>query len=169
MRQRIVGVMGPGSNATNNDLQAAYELGQRIAQQNWILLTGGRDTGVMDAASRGAKQASGITIGILPGSTYEGISAAVDIPILTGIGSARNNINVLSSEVVFACGMGAGTASEVALALKANKPVILLNFDDRSSAFFQGLSDDHVFIAQTPEAAIAIAQNLLKINSSSPH
>ena len=67
MRKIIIGVMGRGENATANDLQNAYILGQLIAKQGWVLLTGGRNVGVMDAVSKGAKSADGLTIGILPG------------------------------------------------------------------------------------------------------
>ncbi|MBF2045878.1 MAG: TIGR00725 family protein [Leptolyngbya sp. IPPAS B-1204] len=161
MRQAIVGVMGPGEQATATDWQLAYDLGQRIARQGWILLTGGRSVGVMDAASRGAKQAQGLTIGILPDSKTTDVSAAVDIVIPTGMGNARNVINILSSQVVIACGMGSGTASEVALALKAQKPVILLNVSATCAAFFQELSV-YAVVAQNPEAAIELARQALK-------
>jgi uncharacterized protein (TIGR00725 family) len=160
MRQVIVGVMGPGEQATVLDQQLAYELGQRIAQQGWILLTGGRNVGVMEAASRGAKYAQGLVIGILPNSAVTEVSEAVDIVISTGMGNARNVINVLSSHVVIACGMRSGTASEVALAIKIKKPVILLNASAATQAFFQELSAG-VAIAQSSEAAIELARQFL--------
>lgn len=153
MRRLIVGVMGPGEQATDSDQQTAHELGRLIAEQNWILLTGGRAVGVMDSACRGAKQADGLTIGILPTSEAVAVSEAVDIVIPTGMGNARNVINILASQVVIACGMGSGTASEVALALKAHKPVILLNVSPAAQAFFQELSAK-VTIAHTPKEAI---------------
>ncbi|UBF27921.1 TIGR00725 family protein [Kovacikia minuta CCNUW1] len=161
MRKPIIGVMGPGDRATSEELRVAYQLGQAIARAGWVLLTGGRNQGVMDAASRGAKSAGGLTVGILPGHDRQGISAAIDIPILTDMGSARNNINVLSSDVVIACGMGAGTASEVALALKANKSVILLHSSGESQAFFQTLAGKQVLVAAEVEAAIALVNQLL--------
>lgn len=159
--KHIVGVMGPGEQATDLDRQIAYELGSRIAQQGWLLLTGGRTVGVMDAASRGAKQANGLTIGILPTSDLTGVSAAIDIGIPTGMGNARNAINILASHVVVACGMSSGTASEVALALKSGKPVILLNTSPISQAFFQELSSE-VAIADSAEMAIEQAKKWLE-------
>lgn len=153
--------MGPGKTATAQDLAIAFELGKRIAERGWVLLTGGRNEGVMDAASRGAKQADGLTIGILPTADTHNLSVAVDIPILTGMGSARNNINVLSSDVIFACGMGSGTASEIALALKANKSIILLNADDISRTFFQNLSSMQIFLAASPEEAMEFANLII--------
>lgn len=151
MQRTVVGGMGAGEGATaillpcgkqaterlRHDQQQSYELGIRIAQQGWLLLAGGRNLGVMAAASRGAKAANGTTIGILPAK--DGFSV-VDIAIFTNMGNARNSINVLSSDVIIACGMGAGTASEVALALKEGKPVILLNPSQESWAFFRSLS-----------------------------
>ncbi len=158
----IIGVMGPGDKATATDLDNAFELGKLIAQQGWILLTGGRNVGVMDAASQGAKSADGLTIGILPGKHPQGISEAVDIAIFTDMGNARNNINVLSSHVVIACGMGAGTASEIALALKSGKPVILLTNNHSSKTFFQQLAAENVYLVDRVENAIATIQTILK-------
>jgi uncharacterized protein (TIGR00725 family) len=161
MSRIIVGVMGPGRDAGAEVRETAFELGRLIAQQGWVLLTGGRDAGVMDAASQGAKEAQGLTIGILPGDDASEMSAAVDIAIVTGMGQARNNINVLSSRVVFACGMGAGTASEIALAVKAGKKVVLLCCTQESAAFFQSLGKENVFIAAQPDEAVALAKKLI--------
>ncbi|HEY9848184.1 MAG TPA: TIGR00725 family protein [Leptolyngbyaceae cyanobacterium] len=161
MKKIIIGVMGPGDNATPSDLQNAYVLGKLIAKEGWVLLTGGRNAGVMDAASKGAKAANGLTIGILPGNDPSNLSEAVDIAIVTDLGNARNNINVLSSDVVIACGMGAGTASEVALALKSNKKVILLNDSEESKAFFRSLLKDNVFMVGNSQEAIGIAKEIV--------
>ena len=161
MTKTIIGVMGPGGDATpEEDLRAAFELGRLVAHEGWVLLTGGRAAGVMDAASRGAKEAGGLTVGILPQSDCDAVSSAVDIAIVTGMGQARNNINVLSSHVVVACGMGAGTASEIALAVKARKPVILLGANETSRAFFKTLGGDRVFTCDAPHEAIALARAL---------
>ncbi|MBW4603879.1 MAG: TIGR00725 family protein [Calothrix sp. FI2-JRJ7] len=158
MRKIIIGVMGPGENATPTDIENAYQLGKSIAEQGWVLLTGGRNVGVMEAASQGAKQNNGLTIGILPGNNSKGMSEAVDIAIFTDIHNARNNINVLSSDVVIACGMGLGTASEVALALKNKKPVILLT-DSESQAFFQKMAP--VYLADNVDTALSTIKNIV--------
>lgn len=154
--------MGPGNGASKDTLATAFELGRLIAIEGWVLLTGGRDAGVMDAACRGAKQEDGLTIGVLPGADHHGMSESIDIPIVTGIGQARNNINVLSSRVVFACGLGPGTASEIALAFKAGKNVILLCCDDESLAFFKSLGKESVIGARQPEDAVGIARKLIE-------
>lgn len=126
MPKTIIGVMGPGNNASPKELQLATELGKLIANEGWILLTGGRNVGVMNAASKGAREADGLTLGILPFKDKSGASKHVDIAVCTGMDSARNNINILTSDVVVACGRGAGTTSEIMLALKAGKPLVLL-------------------------------------------
>ena len=160
MGKIIVGVMGAGS-ATSQDWELAYQLGNAIAKNNWVLLTGGRKVGVMDAASRGAKANDGLVVGILPNDSTLAMSDAVDIPIVTDMGNARNSINVLSSDVVVACGMGLGTASEVALALKNRKPVILLNQTKLTQQFFASLTTENLFYARTVEQAISQIAEIL--------
>ena len=161
MRKTIIGVMGPGDLATETDINNAYELGKLIAQEEWILLTGGRNVGVMDAANKGAKKAGGLTIGILPSNNTKNVSDAVDIAILTDMGNARNNINVLSSNVIIACGMGLGTVSEIALALKNKKPVILLSEDKKSQQLFYNLSHNLTFMAVDTEQTINLIKEII--------
>jgi len=159
--------MGPGEGATNEDVRAAYELGALIAQEGWVLLTGGRAAGVMDAAGLGAKSVHGLVIGILPGAGVESMSAAVDIPIITGMQEARNNINVLSSRVLFFVGMNAGTASELALALKSNRPAILVNQDAQVVRFFSTFGAQVLKSAPDPATAVQLAKELLAGNPQS--
>ena len=161
MRKTIIGVMGPGDLATETDINNAYELGKLIAQEEWILLTGGRNVGVMDAANKGAKKAGGLTIGILPSNNTKNVSDAVDIAILTDMGNARNNINVLSSNVIIACGMGLGTVSEIALALKNKKPVNLLSEDKKSQQLFYNLSPNLTFMAVDTEQTINLIKEII--------
>lgn len=162
MRKPIIGVMGPGELATETDIKNAYELGKFIAQEGWILLTGGRNVGVMDAANKGAKEAGGLTIGILPSNNSKSISDAVDIAILTDLGNARNNINVLSSDVIVACGIGLGTISEIALGLKNGKLVILLNEHQESQQFFKKLAPNLTLIAVDTKQTIKLIKEILK-------
>lgn len=100
MNKILIGVMGPGEQATAAQMDTAFALGSSLAQQGWGVLTGGRNVGVMEAACRGAKAAGGLTVGILPSCDRAILSEAVDIAIFTDLGSARNNVNVLSSQVV---------------------------------------------------------------------
>jgi uncharacterized protein (TIGR00725 family) len=157
----VVGVMGPGAGATPQDLERARALGQHIAAAGWVLLTGGQAVGVMDAASRGAAAAGGLVVGVLPQDHVGNASEGVSVAVVTGLGSARNNVNVLSSDVVIACGMRPGTASEACLALKAGKPLILLCCGPVAEAFFRQLGGTRVTVAATPEAALAAARELL--------
>ena len=166
MKKIIIGVMGPGNFATPTDLDNAHQLGKFIAQNGWLLLTGGRKAGVMEAASKGAKIAGGLTIGILPGNNTNGMAEDVDIAIVTDLGNARNNINVLSSEVVIACGIGTGTTSEIALALKNQKKVILLNENQESQQFLRSLSPENILIAHTPEKAIELVKEIISLKKS---
>jgi uncharacterized protein (TIGR00725 family) len=161
MRRLVIGVMGAGEGARPEDLAQARKLGELIAREGWVLLTGGRDTGVMQAANEGAKQVAGsLTIGILP-SRSSTISPYVDVAIITDLGQARNNVNVLSSDVVVACGPGgAGTAAEIALALKAGKRVILLAAPPAAKTFFQELGGEAVIAVETPEDAVAVIKRL---------
>ena len=96
-----------------------------IAQKGGILVCGGL-SGVMAAAARGAKEAGGTTIGILPGTKPEEANADITIPIPTGLGEGRNLLVVQSSDAVIAVGGGAGTLSEIGFCMKLNKPLILL-------------------------------------------
>ena len=153
MPRFVVGVMGSGDASSR--LEAAAEvLGELIAHRGWVLLTGGRNAGVMGAAGRGAKKVSGsIVVGVLP-TEKTTPAPSVDIAIVTNMHDARNAINVLSSNVIVACGGGSGTASEVALALKAGKTVLLLEATDAAYAFFRELAPDRVVRVASPEEAV---------------
>lgn len=155
-RQLIIGVMG-GGTAESVDIDNAYKLGALIAENNWILLNGGRNAGIMEASARGATDKGGLTIGILPDDNCSKMSDYIQIPILTGMGNARNSINVLSSNVVVACPGGAGTISEVALALKTGKNVICLNFHI-GNIFCK--HNELIHYAKTPEEIIDIIKTL---------
>ena len=123
----VIGVMG-GSEADGRTLAAARELGRLIAGRGWVLLNGGRSAGVMDASAAGAREAGGLVVGVLPDRDTTRTSEHVDVAILTGLGDARNVVNVLSSHVVVVCRGSAGTVSEVAHALNAERPVVCLDF-----------------------------------------
>ncbi len=161
MRKKLIGVMGPGNEATEADVARAFELGKLIAKCGWVLLSGGGNRGVMDAVNQGAKSENGLTVGILAADDYRECSSAVDIAIVSGMGSARNNINVLSSDVIIACGVGAGTASEIALALKAKKQVIILNDYQSSKKFFAELGKERIHIVENPQDAVTKVKELL--------
>lgn len=155
-RPLIVGVMG-GAQVDAATTRDAYRLGALIAQKGWTLLNGGRNAGVMAASAQGAAEHDGVTIGILPDADTDQACEHIQFPICTGMGSARNTINVLSSDIVVACRGGAGTVSEIALALKHGKPVITLNLN--VNALFEAFHrQGTLFSADTPEAVVAMIE-----------
>ena len=164
MAKPIVGIMGPGESARPEENEMAFELGKAIAEHGWVLLTGGRSFGIMEAAMKGAHEANGLTIGVLPTDTAEGSSDNADIKIITGLGSGRNLINVLSRNILVVIGMAAGTASEVALAIKANKKIILLHQDEITIRFFKNIGTYKILVANTIEEAVKIIADYLKVN-----
>lgn len=103
-------------------LELAEETGVEVARAGAILLTGGMG-GAMEAASRGAKRAGGVTIGILPGATRRDANPFVDYSIPTGMGEMRNALLIRACDGVIAVGGGVGTLSEIALALRLGKPL----------------------------------------------
>lgn len=163
MPKIIIGVMGPGGNPKEQDLKNAYAIGKFCAENNLTILTGGSTEGVMDAALKGAKENDGDTIGILAYGDRRHASQYADHVIVTNMGSARNNINVLSSDVVVACGVEAGTLSEIALAVKAGKIVILMTEKEDAKVFLTNLAPKQVFVAGTIDDAATAITKLLKL------
>src|SRR5688572_19949421 len=160
----IVGVMGPGENASPEENEMAFDLGFAIAKNGWVTLTGGRSFGIMDAAMKGAREGNGLTIGVLPDSNDLHASENAQIKIVTGMGSARNFINVLSSNIIVVLGMAAGTASEVALAIKSNKKVILLNQDEITIRFFKNIGTYRVMVAKDVEEVMHQIKDYLAVH-----
>ena len=163
-QKTIIGVMGPGENASPDENEMAYELGKEIATQGWITLTGGRSFGIMDAALKGASEAGGLTIGVVPGDNDKNSSDHAQIKIVTSMGSGRNYISVLSSHVIVVLGMASGTASEVALALKSRKKVILLNQDEITIRFFKNLGTYNVLVTKTVSETIQSIKQYVGMN-----
>jgi uncharacterized protein (TIGR00725 family) len=125
-RPRVIMVSG-GSRASQQDKERAEEVGRLLAEAGAVVLTGG-GTGVMEAACRGARAAGGITLGVLPGSdaSQSPPNEHVSLSVFTGMGDARNSILVRTADAVIAIGGSWGTLSEIALASKVGRPIILL-------------------------------------------
>jgi uncharacterized protein (TIGR00725 family) len=136
----------------------AWEVGFLIGRAAALLVCGGRG-GVMEASARGAKEAGGITIGILPGDRDADANPYIDIPIVTAMGNARNVINVLTSHAVIAIEGSYGTLSEIALALKCRVPVIGLKTWNVSAPLGTPLP---IYLAQSPEEAVGEALKAAK-------
>ena len=101
----------------------AEEVGRLLAQRGAVVVCGGLG-GVMEAACRGARDAGGTTVGILPGLDRGAANPHVSVAVPTGLGEARNALVVRAADALIAVGGAYGTLSEIALALKAGKPVI---------------------------------------------
>ena len=124
-RKGLIAVIG-GSECSPQEAELAEAVGRELAKRGAILVCGGLG-GVMEAACKGASSEGGVTIGILPGDDYRAANPYVQIPIVTGMGYARNIAVVKSAQAVIAIGGSYGTLSEISHALQGNIPVIGLN------------------------------------------
>ena len=122
MKRKIIAVIG-GAEASEEHLKIAEEVGSLIAKKDGVLITGGMG-GVMEAASRGAKRADGLVIGILPTVEKDTANQYVDIPIITGLSHARNFIIARTCDCAIAINGKYGTLSELAFCLMYHVPVI---------------------------------------------
>lgn len=122
-----VGIIGPG-NGNAAECLAAYRVARALAGAGMAIVCGGRG-GVMEAASRGAHDAGGIAVGILPEEDVSAANGYLTVAIPTGMGEMRNALIARSSICLVAIGGGMGTISEAALGLKWNKPVFALHED----------------------------------------
>lgn len=124
MVKKQIGVIGAG--ACDSEIRALAEtVGREVAKRGCILICGGLG-GVMEAAAYGAKQEGGITLGILPGTFRKDANPWIDLAVLSGMGQARNALIAQSSDALIAVNGEYGTLSEIALGLKMEKPVIVL-------------------------------------------
>jgi uncharacterized protein (TIGR00725 family) len=134
-----------GSGEASAELyEKAREIGRLVAERGGTLVCGGR-TGVMEAAARGATEAGGVAIGILPDEDRESANDFLTYSVATGTGHARNLAVVCSGDVVVAVGGEYGTLSEIGLALKVGRPVVALESWDLG---------EHVAVAASPREAL---------------
>lgn len=136
-------------------MAAAETVGRGLAESGAIVVCGGLG-GVMEAACRGAREAGGTAVGILPGTERSAANRWVDVAIPTGLGEARNALVVRAADVLIAVGGAYGTLSEVALALKAGKPVIGV------STWRLPVEPDPIRRAPDAKAAVTLALEALR-------
>ena len=152
----IIAVIGAG-RCPKEIAQVAEGVGRELGKRGLTLICGGQG-GVMEAACRGAKETGGQTIAILPGFSRRDANPYVDIPIVTGLGEARNIIVVRTAQAVIAVDGEYGTLSEIAYALKLGIPVVGLDTWQLSRGGREGRD---IVVAHTPaeavEKAIALA------------
>jgi len=122
-RTAYVAVVGAGADVTPAVLAAAQSVGALLARRGAVVVTGGLG-GVMEAACRGAREAGGATLGILPGADRAAANRWVSVAVATGMGELRNGLVVRASDAVIAIAGEYGTLSEIALALKLGRRVV---------------------------------------------
>lgn len=149
MERKIIGVIGGGAVGPEI-LKMAEETGRLIAKHGCLLICGGM-SGVMEAAAKGAKEAGGTTIGILPHTDRHEANPYIDIPIATGLGEGRNLVIIRTADILIAIDGEYGTLSEIAFALKMKKRVIGLRTWDIPG----------IVKAETPLEAVKIAAEIL--------
>ena len=154
----IIAVIGD-SSCSPEQAELAETVREQLAERGATVICGGL-SGVMEAVCRGAKSRGGLTVGILPGESPDMANPWVDIPVVTGIGEARNMAVVKSAQAVIAIGGGYGTLSEIAYALKSNIAVVGLN---TWSLSLNGQALDAVIRVSSPteavDKAVAVAEN----------
>jgi uncharacterized protein (TIGR00725 family) len=158
MQPEYISVIG-GGQCGAAEYAAAVEVGRLVAEAGAKLVCGGL-SGVMEAAARGAKQAGGVTIGVLPGHDRTLANPYLDHVITTGVGHARNLAVVSSGEAVIAIGGSFGTLSEIGLAGRLGRPVVILSGWRLQND--QGI--EGVWYASSPQEAMALVRQAL-----SPH
>lgn len=141
-----VSVVGAG-DATGEPYEQARQVGRLVAERGGTVVCGGLG-GVMEATARGATEAGGVAIGILPDENRGRANKYLTYSVATGAGQARNLAVVCSGSVVIAVGGEYGTLSEIGLALKVGRPVVALHSWDLG---------EHVTGASSPEEAVAAA------------
>lgn len=146
IRKRIrIAVIG-GSRPGRQALDTALEVGRLIARSGAVVVCGGLG-GVMEAASRGAREEGGLVVGILPGNFPVDANPWIDIPIVTGLGYTRNALVVMNADAIIAVDGEYGTLSEIAHGLIHGKKVVgLRTWDVRG-----------VTVAETAEEAVRLA------------
>jgi len=154
-----IAVCAPGE-ASDEELLLAGAVGRLVAERGCTLVCGGLG-GAMAAACRGAKEAGGVTIGIIPGYDERAANPWVEHVICTGLGQARNVLVAATGQALIAVGGGWGTLSEIALGLRLGRPVVLLGgwadlLTNEVRARLEDL-EGTVVTAETAEAAVDAA------------
>ncbi len=170
-----IGVIGQSGDIPTEIQQLAQEVGREIALRGAVLLTGGT-SGVMECASRGAKEANGLVVGILPGDTLDMANQYIDIPITTGLSfDYRSLILVHSSDALIMIGGGNGTLGELSAAYLNSKPVVILELSGGWAGKVRAMAYEEAYLdmrknikldyAQTVKEALDIALARIEENS----
>ena len=161
VRMRQITVIGHGKNGcTPEHEKIAYGVGAEVARSGSVLVTGGLD-GVMNAASHGAKDAGGITVGIIPQDDFSCANEFCDIVVPSGMGMSRDFLTALSADGIVIVGGGSGTLSEMCAADMHNKPMVAIRNLGGSAEPYIGKFLDHrrrvrIAGADTPKEAVRL-------------
>jgi uncharacterized protein (TIGR00725 family) len=148
--------------------KAAYQVGLEVAKRGALLISGGLG-GVMEAASRGAKDGGGFVIGIIPQDSRAAANDFCDAVIATGIGFARDFLTAYSADAIIIVGGGAGTMIEVAAAYQKKIPIIALKgtggmADRLVDTYIDDRKIERILGEDTPQRAVETAFALIKAN-----
>ena len=165
--KKLIAVIGHDKHGKKIHSDIAEEVGKEIALRHGILLCGGNDGGVLEAAAKGAKQNNGLTIGICQGSDLTNVSKFIDVPILTGMGFARNQILAFSADALISVGGGVGAFCEMAYGYAYSKPIVVIKGLKGMSEPFIGKYLDKkkrvkIVGAGNAKDAVALAFKLIK-------
>lgn len=160
MRQLYISVIG-ASDALPELAALAEEIGFEIARRNHVLVCGGMG-GVMDAAAKGAALADGVSIGILPGDSRRAASSYLTLSIPTSMSYGRNFLVVLSGDGIIAVGGEFGTLSEIAFAIKLEKPLVIMEDWGINNI---GHAPDMAGRAKTAKEAVDLVEKLINEKS----
>lgn len=161
MRRTQIAVIGyNGDSCTEAARDTAYQVGAEIARAGAVLVCGGLG-GVMEAACKGAKEAGGTTIGIIPQQDFSYANQYCDLVICTGIGFARDFIVASSADGIIAVGGGVGTLIELSVGYMIEKPLVVVSGSGGIADAYGGKSLDErnrvpIHIAKDAKTAVQI-------------
>lgn len=159
MKGKQIAVIG-GGDANKEALELAREVGREIARSGNVLLCGGL-SGVMEASAKGAKEEGGLTVAILPGFSKEEANPYMDVKIVTAMSHARNAIIARSADALIAVDGEMGTLSEIALALKIDTPVVVLENGGEIQRVVETIKKDNLHFARDAREAVETAMRLI--------
>ena len=167
MKKLQILIIGNNENGCTPELEKiAYDTGSEIAKSDCILITGGLG-GVMKAASKGAKESGGLTVGIIPQNDKSEANEFCDVVIPSGIGLMRDFLNALSADGVIAIGGGSGTLSEICASYMYSKPIVVLKNSGGTASKFSDQYLDHrknvkIIGVETPKDAVKVILKEIK-------
>ncbi len=146
--------------------RAAYQVGLEVAKRGALLLSGGLG-GVMEAASRGAKDGGGLVVGIIPQDDKGAANEFCDAVVATGIGFARDFITAYSADAIIVVGGGAGTMIEIAAAYQKKIPIVAVKgtggmADRLADTYIDDRKIERIFGENTTEKAVITAFALME-------